>query len=439
MAHHTVAAYNFWKGHPSARLLPVQEILEATQTVLANVNQNHFDGIDNTHPLNYGPDLGNLSVRSAVAAWNDSWFGPKTPTDPACINLTNGASFGLMNALLQLTSPHNGLTRKCFVVTPTYFLVNSALIDAGFAGKLEGIAELENGDIDLETLEARLAALEKDTPSNSSPGAADIPHTHDPTRPLRKIYNYVVYLVPTFSNPRGGTLSQAGRQRLLTIARKYNVLLLCDDVYDLLDFNLDHQAPLPKRIVTLDRETMADGELYGNTVSNATFSKLIGPGLRVGWQETATPQLALALSAGGAYMSGGTPAHLNTVIVLEMLRNGTVDRVIQGLRKTYGERAAVLKAAVQKYLPEGTKLWGLEGGYFGWVDLPDEYDNQAIVARAAKLGVFLAPGEKFEVLGDERGWGERGVRVSVSHLEADGIEEGVRIWGEVCTQAANKA
>lgn len=438
MAHHTVAAYNFWKGHPSTSLLPNKEILDATRLILSKYDNSMagYDGLLDTHPLNYGPDLGNLDARREIALWNDRIFKPVIPTNPDNINLTNGASFGLMNLLLQTTSPFNDLTRKCFLVTPTYFLINNALIDAGFAGKLEGIEEFDDGQIDLNSLEVRLEEMEKQSPSKRNITPEDIPNTYDPNRPMKKIYNYLLYIVPTFSNPKGGTISEENRLRLVQLARKYNMLLICDDVYDLLDYdafdNPDHH--FIKRIVTIDRETLPEGEEYGNTISNATFSKLIGPGLRVGWQETATNKLALLLSAGGANMSGGTPAQLNTIIVSEMLKNGSVDKIVNGLNKVYGERANVLKESIKKYLPEGTTFSGLEGGYFSWVNLPEGYDNAEIISKCSGLGVFLAPGNKFEVYGDERGWGKHGVRLSVSHLEKEDIEAGVKIWGDVCKQ-----
>lgn len=440
MAHHTVAKFNFWKGHPSTSLLPNREIIDATRVILNRFDNtlDDYNGLDDTHPLNYGPDLGNLEVRRDIAEWNDCKFKPKTKTDPNNINLTNGASFGLMNILLQLTSPYNGLTKKCFLVTPTYFLINNALIDAGFGGKLEGIQEFENGDIDLDHLETRLQELEAQSPSKKDITSEDIPYTFDPNRPMRKIYNYVIYLVPTFSNPKGGSVPEESRLRLVELARKYNMLIICDDVYDLLDYSSYKQPDhhYLKRVVTIDRETLPQGEEYGNTISNATFSKLIGPGLRVGWQESATDKLSDLLSLGGANMSGGTPAHLNTVIVSEMLRNGSVDRIVNNLCHVYGERAQVLKTSIDKYLPDGTTYTGLKGGYFSWVNLPDQYDNAKIIEECKKQGVFLAPGDKFEVFGDEKGWGKHGVRLSVSHLEKEKIEEGIKIWGQICKQFA---
>jgi DNA-binding transcriptional MocR family regulator len=436
MSHQKIAAYNFFKGHPSTELLPADAILNASQKVLTTFNKSmaYYDGRNDTHPLNYGPDLGNLEVRQLIANWNDRLFKLKNATDPNCINLTNGASFGLMNALLQCTYPFDNITKQIFMISPTYFLINSVFIDNGFAGKLSAIKEFDNGLIDLDYLEKKLKEIELKNPS--IPITKDmISKTHDPNKKMKKIYNYVLYIVPTFSNPKGGTLSTETKLKLIEIARKYNILIICDDVYELLDFNSNKpDFEYHKRMVYLDRETLPENEEYGNVISNATFSKILGPGLRTGWQETATPKLANLLASGGANMSGGTPGHLNTVIIGELLKSGEVDKIIYNLNKIYSERAIVLKEAVKNFMPQGTKISPVDGGYFSWIKLPDNYNNQAIAKECSKRGVILATGDNFEVTGDELGWGKHGVRVSISHLDSNAIAAGIKIWGDVCKE-----
>lgn len=439
MSHQKLAAFNFFKGHPSTELLPSEEILKASQKVLTTFNKTmaYYDGRDNTHPLNYGPDLGNKEVRQLIAEWNVRNFNLKSEVDADCINLTNGASFGLMNILLQCTSPYNDITKRIFLISPTYFLINAVFIDGGFSGKLSGIKEFSNGDIDIAALESQLKEIEAKTPSKNPITKEDILETYDPNRPLKKIYNYVLYVVPTFSNPKGGTLTDETKLKLIQLARKYNMLIICDDVYDLLDFNSDkkdHQYH--KRMVYIDRETLPEGEEFGNVISNATFSKLLGPGLRCGWQETVTPRLANLLASGGGNLSGGTPGHLNTVIIGELLKSQEIDNIIRNLNAVYGKRAKVLKEAVKEFLPVGTKISAVDGGYFSWVTLPEGYDIRKITQECSdKYGVILAPGDNFEVTGDPKGWGQDSVRVSISHMDEDDIREGIRLWGEVCRSA----
>lgn len=437
MSHQVIARYNFFKGHPSTELLPADEILKASQKILTTFykSMGNYDGREDTHPLNYGPDLGNLEVRTAISKWNDRLFKLKSPSSPDCINLTNGASFGVMNALLQCTYPFNDVTKRIFIISPTYFLINSVFIDNGYAGKLSAITESDNGVIDFADLETQLSRIEAQTPSKRPLTKEDISLTYDPYKALKKIYNYVLYIVPTFSNPKGGSLSDADKMRLIKIARKYNMLIICDDVYELLDFRCNEAGhAYHKRMVYLDRETLPEGEEYGNVISNATFSKILGPGLRTGWQETATPKLARLLASGGANMSGGTPSHLNTVIIGELLRSGAVDRIISSLNDVYRARAATLEKAVKTYLPGETRASVFDGGYFSWITLPGEYNNREIAKRCMEHGVILPTGDNFEVTADPKGWGEHAVRLSISHLSCTEIEEGIKIWGDVCKE-----
>jgi DNA-binding transcriptional MocR family regulator len=114
--------------------------------------------------------------------------------------------------------------------------------------------------------------------------------TTKPPTSYRKIYRHVIYCIPSFSNPSGTKMPRARREDLVRLARKYDALVVCDDVYDFLNWGVttatDAVAKPPPRVVDVDREL--DGgphHAFGNAVSNGSFSKLIGPGCRVGWAE----------------------------------------------------------------------------------------------------------------------------------------------------------
>jgi len=128
-----------------------------------------------------------------------------------------------------------------------------------------------------------------------------------PPRPWSKIYRHLIYAVPTFANPSSKTMSITRRQDLVRIARKYDALIITDDVYDQLQWRASPSAPddsldmaaLP-RIVDVDRQLdggaeRADSDGFGNAVSNGSFSKIVGPGCRTGWAE-GTEEFAHGLS-----------------------------------------------------------------------------------------------------------------------------------------------
>lgn len=412
---------NFFKGHPTRELLPVQEIAESYKRVLLGTDYLSYDtDANNQHPLQYGTDPGNLDVRKVVTEWVNFKFG-NLVSDPDCINMTAGASYGVGNILASVTSPE--ITQRVFVVTPTYFLINSCFVDVGLGGKLTAIEETHNGkySIDLEYLEQELKKYSEDL----EPVHDNINIEPDPVRGSRKYYRFVMYLVPTFSNPGGLTYTLETRQKLVEMARKYDMLVISDDVYEFLDYT--DSKPLP-RLNQLDKAAVSSK--YGNTISNATFSKIIAPGLRVGWQETATPELVHQLSITGSNRSGGTPNQLSTLVVADLIKTGTIDTIIRKFQSVYKERVRVLKESIAKYLPDDTEVYGGDGGYFVWVVTPSAncFD---VVAKLAERKVVLAGGEHFEVTGDERNWGEHCVRLSISYLTRKEIEMGVRLWGEV--------
>ncbi|RCK57431.1 hypothetical protein Cantr_07008 [Candida viswanathii] len=413
---------NFFKGHPTRELLPAKVIADAYKKILLDTDYlSYDDDPQNQHPLQYGTDPGNLEIRKTVALWVDKKFGIQG-SDPNNINLTAGASYGVGNILASVTSPE--ITQRAFIVTPTYFLINSSFLDVGLEGKLTAIDETPDGkySIDLDHLEKELSRYSE----GLEPVHGEINIKPDPVRGSRKFYRFIMYLVPTFSNPGGLTYSLETRKKLLELARKYDLLLISDDVYEFLDYT-GAKAPIA-RFNHLDRATVTS--TYGNTISNATFSKIIAPGLRVGWQESATPKLVQQLAVTGSNRSGGTPNQLSTFVVAELIKSGKIDEIIETFKLVYSERVRVLKESIAKYLPKDTKVYGGEGGYFVWVVTPSANAYDA-VAELAKRGVVLAGGEHFEVAGDTRNWGQHSVRLSVSYLTKEEIEEGIRIWGEV--------
>ncbi|KAK6202547.1 valine--pyruvate aminotransferase [Scheffersomyces amazonensis] len=424
---------NFFKGHPTRSLLPVQAIANAYNKVLLDSDYLSYETDPlNQHPLQYGTDPGNYDVRKSIAQWTDKRFGRTSSgngkgTDPDTINLTAGASYGVANILTSVTEAST-VTKRAFIVTPTYYLITSSFLDTGFEGKLTAINETpdEEYEIDLKTLEEKL--IEYGHGLESSEGK-EINIIRDPVRGDRKLYRFVLYIVPTFSNPGGLSYSEKTRVKLIEIARKYDLLVISDDVYEFLDYT-DSKYPIP-RLVHLDQDTLPPYKKYGNTISNGTFSKLIAPGLRVGWQETPTTKFADQLAITGANRSGGTPGQLASLVVQHLINDGELDKIILDFVKVYKSRSIAIQESIKKYLPKSTRVLGGQGGYFLWVTIPGIEDHTLIVKELAKNGVTLAGGENFEVAGDTRDWGRNSVRLSLSYLPEEELRLGIKLWGKV--------
>ncbi|ANB14513.1 2-aminoadipate transaminase [Sugiyamaella lignohabitans] len=436
-----VKKVNFFRGHPSNSLLGPSShyVLKASENVLSPAHRPGDDDDEDRHPLTYGSDPGSLTVRKQIAKWTyPDLSADKEQIYADSINLTNGASFGAGGALLQCTSAHSGFTKQAFIVSPTYFLINSVFLDAGFADKFSPIEQRADGSIDLVALEKLLVHFDKE-PEVSYEDAAK--YIQDDSRPRRKLYKYVMYLVPTFSNPRGTVIPLSDRLKLLELARAHDMLLLCDDVYDWLYYKADSINDLPPRLVTLDRESTTDSSSYGNTISNCTFSKLVGPGLRVGWQETVSPRLAQQLCQGGAVRSGGTPAHLNTMLVGSLLSLGYMESILKDLRSVFGDRSKHMRQDFEKYLPQGTQIEGGEGGYFFWVTLPEEYNGRAIAEQCLKKNVVLAEAHNFQVAHGPTPRvpiNDNSFRICFAYHTVEESQQGIQVWGEVCEENKNK-
>ncbi|ODV91691.1 hypothetical protein CANCADRAFT_74403 [Tortispora caseinolytica NRRL Y-17796] len=422
---------DFFVGHPTTRLLPTKEFLAASVNLLNQESPGDDHDLMERHPMNYGSDQGALSVRKKIAAWSGKKY--QEIIDPEKIIITNGASYGAMNALKMFTNAESGYTKQAFVISPTYFLFNAIVIDAGFGGKTTSVPEGADG-CDIEFLERELQRCEETIPDVPLENA--LRHVSDNMRKDRIMYKYLLYGVPTYSNPSGKVMSLECRKKLVALARKYDMLIVTDDVYDFLSYDeVLRNSPLP-RLVSIDRNTLPAGA-PGNVISNCSFSKLLGGGVRCGWQEAATERIPHILMLGGANCSGGCPSQLNSFIVGEMIDSGALDKIIDGLVEVFGERAREYTKFMRKYLPEQTKITGGQGGYFYWVELPEKIDAAELVKEATKRGVRLASGGLFETPGKSLGWGRSAIRVSLSNIDIAEAEKGFKIWGELCKEMMN--
>lgn len=346
------------------------------------------------------------------------------------------------------------------MISPTYYLACRIFDDAGFAGKLKAVPEDAEG-IDLDQLEEGLAAAEAANESQATDSSTNGTKT---ARPWRKIFSHIIYGVPTFANPSGKIMSIGHRERLIRLARKYNALIITDDVYDMLCWSpatpegsqVDKCVP---RLVDIDRDL--DGgpsDEFGNTLCNGSFSKIVAPGLRVGYCE-AMPRLAWGVSQAGSSRSGGAPSQWTSTLVCDLLTTGWLEKHIsETLRPTYQRRSTRLLHAIRTYLlPVGVQFtipWQqdnnptpsqLMGGYFIWLRLPDGLALSAsALAELAQReeNLLFTPGESCKV--DGAGGNEtichgqdleRYIRLCFSYEDEELFEEGAQRLAQLIQRA----
>ena len=213
------------------------------------------------------------------------------------------------------------------------------------------------------------------------------------------------YTIPTFQNPTGSTLSLDRRRRLAALVRERELVLLEDDPYGLVRFEGE---PLPSVF-----------ELEGGerVLYSSSFSKTIAPGLRVGY---AIVPLGLASEleelVASTYI---TPALLAQATVYEFLRRGSFEPNLERVRSLLRTRRDALLGALDRELAGRVRWNRPEGGYFLWVELPDELDAAELLERARDAGVTFVPGADF-------GGPPSSARLAFSFVSPAEIDEGVR-------------
>ncbi len=244
-------------------------------------------------------------------------------------------------------------------------------------------------------------------------------------------------------------MTLSNRQALVRIARKYDALIITDDVYDALQFPTSLKtatssltlALLPRLVdIDMTMEPIPGPYDFGNAVSNGSFSKIAGPGVRTGWAE-ASLKFTYGLSQCGSSRSGGAPSQLTATIMSEQLRSGDLESHIEHvLKPAYKKRYEVMMDAIQTALvPLGVKVgeasYGTEqvfGGYFIWLELPPGANADEIAARAKQQeNLIVAPGRLFEVSTDSSVKFENSIRLCFAWEAEEDMKEGIVRLGRV--------
>ena len=228
---------------------------------------------------------------------------------------------------------------------------------------------------------------------------------------LRRERPKLIYLVPTFQNPRGTTLSLERRQKLAQLATDHGVPVLEDDPYGELRYSGTELPPL------LALEPRAPVIYLG------TFSKTLAPGLRIGWavSDEATVR-ALTVAKQAADLHTGT---LSQRALGRMLSTFDYDGHIAGLRTLYGARRDAMLLELPRCLPPGSTWTRPDGGLFLWARLPGGLDAEALLADAVREKVAFVPGAPFYPRDPDRS----SLRLNFSNRPPQLIAEGMRRLG----------
>ncbi len=251
---------------------------------------------------------------------------------------------------------------------------------------LAASALLDPGDVVLVEDPSYLAALQ----SFALAGAVLVPVPAGPDGPdpdalevlVRRHRPKLLYVVPTFQNPTGRTISLRGRERLALLAGELGLWLLEDDPYGELRYDGEALPSLGSLPGAEDR-----------TIAVSSLSKILAPGLRIGWlRAPAALRHALTIAKQAGDLHTSTIDQMAAATVLEA---GGMDVHLGRLRTVYRERRDALLAGLADALPPGSSWNEPQGGMFVWASLPDGHDAEALLREALRRDVAFVPGAPF--------------------------------------------
>ncbi|CAD5112111.1 DgyrCDS1352 [Dimorphilus gyrociliatus] len=366
-------------GAPSIEILnSVSKIvMEATEKLLIS---EYGLGGDNSS-LQYGPRLGSPIFHKSLADFLSKLYGEKV--DNNHILPTSGATHGLQLTASLFFDSNNVV----FVEDPTHFLAMKILReDIGM--KVVPVNCDDEGMI-IKDLQEKLEDMGKYIKCS---GKSD--------------FKGMVYLIPTFHNPTSRTMSETRCKSMVELAKRENLLLFSDDVYNLLHYDHTAKKP-PSRLFTYDK----DGN---NVISNGTFTKILCPGLRLGWIETSENLLKKFYNSGTISSSGSSNHYMSCVIAMA-IKMGLVSEHINKLKKQYSQSLNQMYSIFIKEAPF-VKIHKPKGGYFFWIRMPDDFDGFEIAKKCRENHkVNVLPGSVFSASGNFKNY----LRVSYSHYSTE--------------------
>ena len=348
-------------GDPQLSLLPLEMVRQAAQDRLSQ---------NDPRLLQYGANQGDGFFRQSLANFLGREYG--FPMEPDNLFIISGVSMGLHLLCSFFTHPGDTV----FVEEPTYLYALRIFTDHEL--QLIPIQTDENGLV-IESLEENLAHFNPK----------------------------FLYIIPTFQNPTGQTLSQGRREQLLNLSQKYGFIIAADEVYHLLSYREVPPKPFAVYAAT------------GNIISLGSFSKILAPGLRLGWIQ-ASPGIIQRFINSGLLDSNGGLNPFTSAIVRTLIETGDLEQNIAKLISIYRLRLSIMDGALRRDLPD-LRYRLPTGGYFIWARLPDGILAKDVQPRAETLKVGFRPGNLFSSQGGMQEY----IRLCFVFYETADLEQGI--------------
>jgi 2-aminoadipate transaminase len=358
-------------GLPNTKAFPAEQISEICRDILKN---------DSHIALQYSATEGIRQLRGALVDYMKKSFHVDGEVDNLIV--TTGSQQALTLISMVLLDPGD------LVVTTAPSYVGGIGAFRAFQAKIDTVAQ-DDGGLVIDSLNEKLAELK-----------------------ANGIKPKMLYVVPTFQNPAGVTMTEKRREEMLELAIEYDVLVLEDDPYSRLRFEGEEVRP----VKYFDYE--------GRVIFIGTMSKLLSPGLRVAWM-LAPKDLSrkFAIAKQSADLCSTT---FSQFVAYEFINRGYMEPHIEKIKAMYKRKRNIMLSAMDKNFPEGLTWTKPEGGMFSWVTMPEHMDSKLILMRAIKEdNVAFVIGSAFYPDGS----GKNHMRLNFSHSSDDKLEEGIRRLG----------
>jgi DNA-binding transcriptional MocR family regulator len=357
----------FAGGMPGNDLFPIKEVDEIYNSLSENKKQIAFQ---------YGPTPGYPPLLDSLKEFLRK---KGLPVDENKLMITTG-SLQAINILAKVfIDPGDEILTEnpCFIGAISVF--------KSYSAKITGINIDEEG-INIEQLKLELK------------------------KPIKPKF---LYITPYFHNPAGIIYSETRKQQLIEAIKETDIPVIEDDAYgDLYFHDEDHQRVKPIKAINPEGVSVC---------YTGTFSKILGPGLRLGWMLVPDEIYVKAELCKQAF-DACSPS-FTQVIADEFIRSGAIYPYIQKLRIEYFKRARAMTDLLNKHLPAYVKWTEPRGGFYIWLNLPEGTDATEILKESLKQGAILVIGKTF----DPEGKRNNAIRLAFSNTPIDKIEKGIPI------------
>lgn len=367
--------YSFTGGRPSPEDFPIQGLIDATERVLTRRG---------TDLIAYPDSNGQHDELAEIAAVR--------------FERREGIPLPLKNIIVAAGSIMAIEELAMFLAQPGDTIITEELSYMGSLGRFRNIG-LDIKGIPVHPIEGMdMDALEDTLRSLST----------------KNITPKFIYTIPTYQNPTGSILTLERRKRMLELAGEYEVTIIEDDCYG--DIHFDPPVPPPALYTLAQSQSVA---------YIGSFSKIIGPGLRLGYVCVPSGFEKLAQRRIGMKVSG-----LASLIVAEYLRDNLQSH-IERHNEVISEKRGVLMEALEKELGDCVSWNRPRGGLFAWLKLPESIDQAKLDQLAKQNGVGYTPGREFHYNREDIKY----LRLSYPHMSFDELREGVAVLAKCIRQA----